>query len=341
MKYILIILLMATFAIAQDQNFEDLDKKNKEELGQEGVFVTRPLPKWSITKEVNTIEKSLSKYDPLIQALEEANNDLKNDLAEYLKNPNEQVLGAKITMKMSKYAKKIVGNVDTIISDQDVLLSVFGEVNQKLETFNGYLDFKVSDLEKQVQKYNTESVELEKQLKVVAKKWKVTDNPEEKEKYHQEFRRLYHKYNINSRYKDGFARNRKDYEILAQNLKGLVKIFKVLNQAFDVLIENLSAERKYLLDNISLQADAIRVQQLVHEGITDGSKAVVSITKKLALLYAQVDGFSKVHEKINRDMAKFSDSSKILGSLVQQIEKAPFQSAPTMDKAIEYFANTD
>lgn len=124
MKYILIILLMATFVIAQDQNFEELDKKNKEELGQEGVFVTRPLPKWSITKEVNTIEKSLSKYDPLIQALEEANNDLKNDLAEYLKNPNEQVLGAKITMKMSKYAKKIVGNVDTIISDQDVLLSV-------------------------------------------------------------------------------------------------------------------------------------------------------------------------------------------------------------------------
>ena len=38
-------------------------------------------------------------------------------------------------------------------------------------------------------------------------------------------------------------------------------------------------------------------------------------------------------------MAKFADSTKILGSLVKQVEKAPFQSAPTIDKAIEYFAD--
>jgi len=113
-----------------------------------------------------------------------------------------------------------------------------------------------------------------------------------------------------------------------------------LNQAFDALIENLAAERKYLLDNIRLQADAIRVQSLVREGISDGSRAVVQITKKLALVYAQVEGFAKVHEKINRDMAKFSDSTKILGSLVQQIEQTPFQAAPSLDKAMEYFANT-
>jgi len=38
-------------------------------------------------------------------------------------------------------------------------------------------------------------------------------------------------------------------------------------------------------------------------------------------------------------MAKFSDSTKILNSLVQQIETTPFQSAPTIDKAMEYFAS--
>lgn len=349
MKYMIIfmILWMIPSLIGQDipkeKGLIDEKEESKEKdknLGQEGVFTTRTLPNWSISNEVTSIEKSLSKYDPLIASLEEANNDLKNDLAEYLKSPGDQVLGAKITAKMSKYAKKIVGNVDTIVGDQDVLLTVFGDVNQKLEKFNGYMDFKVAELDKQVEKFNAESVDLEKQLKVVAKKWKACENPEEKEKYRQEFRRLYNKYNINSRYKDGFSRNRKDYEVLSGNLKGLVKIFKILNQAFDGLIENLAAERKYLLDNIQLQADAIRVQKLVHEGISDGSKAVVTMTKKLALLYAQVDGFAKVHEKINRDMAKFSDSTKILSSLVQQIEKTPFQSAPTLDKAIEYFANT-
>lgn len=312
-----------------------------EETGRAGTFHTRTLPDWSIKNEVSTIEKSLNNYDPLIQSLEEANSELKADLEEYLKKPGDEVLAARITMKMSKFAGNIVNNVDTIIADQDTLLTVFGELNQKLDKFNGYLDMKVTDLEKEVKRYQEESKQLEQQLRVVAKKWKsAPENSDEKEKYKQEFQRLYNKYNINSRYKDGFERNRQDYEVLGKNLKNLMKVFKVLNQAFEGLIENLSAEKKYLLDNIRLQADAIRVKKLVHDGITDGHRAVIGITQKLALLYAQVDGFAKVHEKINRDMAKFSDTTKILGTLVQQIEKAPFQSAPDTDKALEYFANS-
>lgn len=299
---------------------------------------TNILPKkWSIKKEVNTIEKSLDSYDPLIESLEEANQDLKSDLAAYLKNPGDQVLAARITAKMSSYAKKIVWDVDKITSNQDVLLSVFNELNRKLDKFSGYLDYKVGELDGQVNKYVDRGKQYKKQLIRLSKKIKSTTNKRKKEEYTAEFRRTFNKFNINARYEQGLTRNKEDYAALAKNLRSLIKMFSILHQAFNGLIESLEAEKSYLLDNIRLQADAIRVQKLVHEGISDGSRAVVKVTKKLALLYAKVEGFSKVHEKINRDLAKFGDSSKILGSLVQQLETSPIQAAPTVDKAIDYF----
>ncbi len=344
----LMAVLLSPWLMAQDKKddqIQPLDKDSANQMQAEkekntgyGNITTRELPQnWSIKQEVTTIERSLENYDPLIQSLEEANSDLKVDLAEYLKNPGDQVLAAKITAKMSKYAKKIVGNVDKIIGDQDVLLQVFNELNQKLDKFNGYLDFKGKELLVQVSQYQVKSKEMRQQLKDLAHKYKETADAQQKEQYKQEFHRIFNKYNLNSRYEEGFTRNQKDYETLAQNLKSLVQMFQILHQAFAGLIDNLHAEKQYLIENIKLQADAIQVQKLVHEGISDGSRAVVNITKKLALLYAQVEGFAKVHEKINRDMAKFADSTKILSSLVNQIEKAPFQSAPTIDKAIDYF----
>jgi hypothetical protein len=321
-------LLMPVSIVAQEE------EPPESATGDRGTIV---LPDWSIKKEVTTIERSLQNYDPLINSLEEANADLKTDLAEYLKNPGDQVLAAKITAKMSSYAKKIVANVDKISSDQDVLLQVFSDLNQKLGKFDKYLDFKVDELKVKVEKYQSQEKELKSHLKELAKKVKEESDPQLQEQYKKEFRRVFTNYNLSARYTQGALRNQQDYETLSKNLKALIKMFDILHDAFATLIGNLEAEKKYLLENIRLQADAIRVQKLVHEGISDGSRAVVNITKKLALLYTQVEGFSKVHEKINRDMAKFGDSTKILGSLVQQIETAPFQSAPTVDKAIDYF----
>jgi regulator of replication initiation timing len=347
MKYIILSLtLIFLFSISaqekiKDDQFFDLSKDAQEEdskdLGNVGAYQTGQL-NWSIKKEVATIEKSLNNYDPLIQSLEEANSDLKVDLAEYLKNPNDQVLAAKITAKMSGYAKKIVDDVDKITIDQDVLLTVFSEINQKLKNFNGQLESKVKEMDSKVETYNQENAQLKKVLTDIAKRHQNESDPEKKDKLKQEFQKVYNKYNLSIRYKDGFTRHKEDYDTLTKSLQGLIKIFAVLHQAFETLIQNLSAEKKYLMDNIRLQADSIRVQKLVHEGISDGSRAVVKISQKLAQLYAQVDGFAKVHEKINRDMAKFADTTKILSSLVQQVEKAPFSSAPSVEKAMEFFA---
>lgn len=332
-------LVLSMFCSISAQNLiqEDSEKKS-DKLGETKDTSTRILPqKWSIKEEVQTIEKSLGSYDPLIQSLEEANNDLKADLAAYLKNPGDQVLATRITAKMSNYAKKIVWDVDKITSSQDTLLSVFTELNRKLDKVNGYLDYKVTELDDQQKKYQGQGKELKKQLIELSRKIKDTEDEKAKEQLTNEFRRVFNNFNINQRYEQGLSRNKEDYAALSKNLKSMVKMFTILNQAFRGLIESLEAEKNYLLDNIRLQADAIRVQKLVHEGISDGSRAVVQVTQKLAVLYARVEGFAKIHEKINRDMSKFSDSTKILSSLVQQIEGAPFQSAPTVDKAIDYF----
>ena len=188
----LLLLLICMSVFAQD----DVIQEDGQDLGQRGVFITRELPRWSIKDEVTTIEKSLSNYDPLIESLGEANKDLQEDLANYLKNPGDQVLAARITAKMSKYAKSIVSNVDTIVSDQDVLLTVFSEVDQKLKQFSGYMDSKVGDLEQQVAKYKEETEALEKELRSISKQWKACKDPQKKEKFQQEFRRIYSKYNI-------------------------------------------------------------------------------------------------------------------------------------------------
>jgi len=293
--------------------------------------------KWSIKNEVEKIEESLDSYDPLISSLEEANSDLKADLAAYLKNPGDNVLAARITAKMSAYAKKIVWDVDKITSSQDVMLSVFTELNRKLDKFSGYLDYKVGELDQQVGKYMKTGKTHKKELVKLARKIKHTRDQKKKDQLTREFRRVFNKFNINQRYEQGLTRNKEDYATLAKNLRSLIKMFSILNMAFTNLVESLEAEKNYLLDNIRLQADAILVQKLVHEGISDGSRAVVKVTRKLALLYAKVEGFSKVHEKINRDLAKFGDSTKILGSLVKQLETSPMQAAPTVDKAIDYF----
>lgn len=345
---LILLCLSLTSAFAQEDTIQErLDRKKRDfekekALGELNKVRSGVIPKqWSIKKEVETIEKSLDSYNPLIESLEEANSDLKTDLANYLKNPGNKVLAAKITHKMSKYAKKIVWNVDKITSSQDVLLSVFTELNRKLSKFNRELEYKNNDLKDQVERHKKEERKLNNELIRLSKKIKSTTDPTEKEKLTRTFRRTYRKFNINARYKQGLSRNQENYESLTKNLGSLVKMFSILHQSFSSLIENLEAEKNYLLDNIRLQADSLHVQRLVHEGITDGSRAVVNVTKKLATLYAQVEGFAKVHEKINRDMARFSDTSRILSAVVDELERAPFQANQPLNDAIDHFAGQE
>lgn len=335
-KHFIVTLFLIPMLLAAQPKTGDKTDKQVPQAERQGPH-TGFMPDWSIKEEVQTIEHSLGNYDPLIQSLEEANNDLKVDLATYLQEPGDQVLAARITAKMSHYAKQIVQNVDHITADQDGLIQVFSSLNRKLRKFEGHLKYKAGELSTEVQKHDKSIQEMETMLKELSANYKEEKDPQLKDQYYREFRRVFRNYNLKVRYKEGVSRNQHEYETLGKNLEALVRMFQILQDAFETLIANLEAEKSYLTETIKLQADAIRVQQLVHEGISDGSRAVVEISQKLALLYTQVDAFAKVQEKINRDMTQFTDSTKILGSLVQQIEQAPYQSAPTVDRAIEYF----
>merc|ERR1711976_967601 len=115
-------------------------------------------------------------------------------------------------------------------------------------------EYKDNDLKDQVERHKKEERKLNNQLIRLSKQIKSTTDPVEKEKLTRTFRRTYRKFNINARYKQGLSRNQENYESLTKNLGSLVKMFSILHQSFSSLIENLEAEKNYLLDNIRLQA---------------------------------------------------------------------------------------
>lgn len=326
-------LLLGPALLAQQPDEKQRELNNK----QDYIPEFKPPENWSIKQEVRTLERSLSKYDPLIQSLGEANRDLQQDLQAFMANPNDQVLASRITMKMSSYAKKVAWDFDRVIANQDVLLNVFKELQRKLGNFNGYLDFRAKAFDRNVTEFQVKGKDISKQLKELATKYMETDDAKQKERFKRDFTRVYRSYKINSRYVEGYSRTKKAYGNLAGNMTALVKIFNTLHEAYGDLIDNLEAEKKFLMDNIRLQADSLEVQKLVREGILQGNTAIKSLTEKLAQLYLQVNTFAKVHDRINASMTKFIDTQEILVDVTRKIEQEPFGASQSIEKAIEHF----
>ncbi|MBI4615760.1 MAG: hypothetical protein HY720_19230 [Planctomycetes bacterium] len=304
-------------------------RSNPEQLGQ-----------WSIKKEVRTLERSLQKYDPLIQSLGEANDDLKADLEAYQGNPNDQVLASRMTLKMSAYAKKIIFDFDRIISSQDVLIDVFKELQRKLGKFTGYLGFKEKEYGTKAEEHRLRAVDLEKKLKDLAIQFKESDDEKTAEAAKREFTRIFREYKINERYVQGYNRNVKQYQALHKNLGSLVLVFDKLQEAFTQLIANLEMEKQFMMDNILLQRDLIQGTRFVHEAVSEGNLAIQSISQKLADLYNKVDVFAQVHERLNDGLANFADSQQVLAECVIQIDQVgALKAAPSIESAIDYFYN--
>lgn len=325
--------------VASGQGMAQNDKEDKKKpIIDTGPGAVKDLRKWSIKREIMVLERSMRKYDPLIQSLGEANKDLKQDLQQYLSNPNDQVLASRITLKMSAYAKKITWDFDKIIGTQDILVNAFKELRRKLTKFSGYLDFKESGFEKEVKRFKDTEKGLRKELKKLAVTYKESEDPSARQKAKDEFRRMFRRFSINKRYIDGYGRNKQDYQALGKNLKIIIRIFSTLQSHFIQLIENLEAEKKFLISNIKLQADSLRVKKLVRTGIIEGNRAIKTISKKLAQLYIQVQGFAHLNQKINTSLSRFIDSQKVLVDVSRELEVGnPMKAAPTIEKAIDKF----
>ncbi len=333
------LLTLLVSAPLEAQKQQPPSKKKARKLYDKKDYVPEyKLPEnWSIKKEIRTLERSLSKYDPLLNSLGEANKDLQTDLKRYIANPKNQVLASRITLKMSAYAKKVVWDFDRVIANQDILINVFKELRRKLGKFNGYLDFRAKSFDGNVSNFKAKGQVITKQLKDLATEYMETDDPKLKERHKRNFTRVYRRYKINRRYVDGYTRTKRSYKNLSKNLSALIGIFSSLQEAYSDLIDNLEAEKKFLMDNIRLQADSLQVQNLVRQGILQGNKAIKQITEKLAQMYLRVNTFAKVHDRINAGMTKFIDTQELLVDVTRKIEQEPFGNAPSIDKAIQHF----
>ncbi|MEK7484739.1 MAG: hypothetical protein AABZ60_10465 [Planctomycetota bacterium] len=308
---------------------------------QENTEGTWELPKnWSIKNEVLTLENTLRNYDPLIQSLGDANKDLKVDLERYLQDPQNQVLASEITLKLSHYANRIVYDFDRIIGTQDTLMYVFTDLVRKLGQFDGYLEYNKARYSLKVKEVKKDEIEVHNQLGDLARKVKYMEEGPEKQQLTHSFQQMLRRYQLKERYRKGYERQEREYTNLASNLKKLLKIFNNLHDSFAMLVKNLEQEKEFLLDNINLQADSLKIKKIMMEGINTGNRSIKNISQKLAQLYNQVDAFTQVNERVNKSLANFADSQETLLEVTEEIEKVGMmKAAPSIEKAIDYFAS--
>lgn len=299
------------------------------------------MPNWTIKPEIQKLEVSLDKYNSLIQALGKANVSLKKDLDEYLKKPNE-LLASKIERKMAVYAGNIVKDFNGIIASQDAMLANFNSLKRKLSKYHSYLSFKEKLLKEKLVDIAKEKKKMEQELKKLAIKIKSLpkDSPERKN-LKRIFSRYYYRYRLQNRYYTGYNRNYQNYSILTKNLKILNSVFGSLEGKFSDLISNMEMEKKFLIENIRLQVDNMLVKKLIREGITTGKHAIKNVTAKMSQIYLKVDGFTKIHDRINKGLSSFSTSQQVLleaGKEIDQVGMGAKGSVMDLDKIIDKFA---
>jgi len=305
--------LVAPGARAQDQpTGTDVKEAKAEEApqGEDPFGTVGPLPGWSIKPEVNNLGQSMKQFNTLIGSLNRANKDLSDEFQKYLKDPKNEVVASSLEKKMALYAAQVQGEFSAVISEQDSLSSNFRMLRRKLQQLSGHLGTKAGDFNEKLNSFKTESRKQEKELIDLAIKIKENppEDPEELKKLKHDFAMRTRRYNLKSRYVKGYAARLGNYQQLRKNLEKLSDLFGSLHEKFGDLMDNLSNEKQYLKDSIELQADTLRIKQIIRDGIFGGENAIKNVSEKLADLYVKVDAFTQVHDRINSDLNKFVDS---------------------------------
>jgi hypothetical protein len=298
--------------------------------------VTEPLPeKWTIKPEIQKIERSMHNFSALIRSLGEANRDLRDDLERYLKNPKDELLASQIEKKMAQYAGRLVRNFDTIIADQDVMISSFKNLKRKLERVDGHIEYKAEGFDRQLRGMKALSLNMEKDLIRLAVQIRESEDPEKAKRLKELFDKKYRRFRMKKRYVQDYKRILKNYQHLLKNLKILHEIFTKLQGKVVDLMENLESERKYLIDNIALQKDSTRIKLLIRQGIISGERAIKNVSEKLAKLYLQVNAFTEIHDRINQDLGSFVESQRLLLDVNKTIDQIGPSGFKDMEKGLE------
>jgi hypothetical protein len=295
---------------------------------------------WSIDEEVRGLEVSVKDFNVVIKSLGSANLELQELLTKHLKNPNNRVNSSLLEKKIAAYASDAVKDFDRIISNQDGTVSNFKSVGRKLAKFDSYLAAKIDATKVNAVEVKKEVDTMGKQLEEMASAVKNASTPEEEKDAKQKFAKLYHRYRLQKRYADGYERTSEGYRKLAANLAQMNQLYGTLKDKFSTLVANLETERKFLLDNMSLQEDSMKVKTLVQDGVLSGRDAIGKITERMAMLFLKVDAFNSISERVTTNMDTFNDFQTQLVGITEKLQQVgTVGDTKSLDEAIEQFYN--
>jgi len=293
---------------------------------------------WSIDEEVKQLEGSVKDFSIVIKSLGSANTELQTLLTKHLKNPSDRVNSSLLEKKIAAYASEAVTDFDRIISTQDSTVSNFRSVGRKLSRFSSYLGAKIEATKMSSVEVRKEVEGMEKQLEDLAATVKQASNPTEEREAKQKFSRLFNKYRLQKRYADGYAKTADGYQKLSTHLAQLNTLYGTLKDKFMTLVANLETERKFLLDNMSLQEDSMKVKVLVQDGVVSGREAIGKITEKMALLFLKVDSFNSISERVTTNMDGFNDFQQQMVGITEKLQQVGAVGDPkSLEDAIDQF----
>jgi hypothetical protein len=295
---------------------------------------------WSIDEEVKNLETSVKDFNVVIRSLGSANLELQELLTKHLKNPSDRVNSSLLEKKIAVYASEAIKDFDRIISNQDGTVSNFKSVGRKLGKFDAYLTAKIEATTVNAADVKKEVDTMERQLEEMAASVKSASTPEEEREMKQKFSKLYHKYRLQKRYADGYAKTTEGYRKLSAHLAQLNQLYGTLKDKFGTLVANLETERKFLMDNMSLQEDSMKVKALVRDGVVSGRDAIGKITEKMATLFLKVDAFNVISEKVTTNMDNFNDFQVQMVGITEKLQQVGATGdTKSLDEAIEQFYN--
>lgn len=293
---------------------------------------------WSIDEEVKQLEGSVKDFSVVIKSLGTANTELQELLTKHLKNPSDRVNSSLLEKKIAAYASDAVRDFDRIISSQDATVSNFRSVGRKLTRFGSYLGAKIEATKLNAVDVKKDVEGMEKQLEDMAAAVKSASTPEEERDAKQRFSRLYNRYRLQKRYADGYTKTAEGYAKLSAHMAQLNTLYATLKDKFMTLVANLETERKFLLDNMSLQEDSMKVKVLVRDGVVSGRDAIGKITEKMALLFLKVDAFNSISERVTTNMDGFNDFQQQMVGITEKLQQVGAVGDPkSLEDAIDQF----
>jgi hypothetical protein len=293
---------------------------------------------WSIDEEVRGLETSVKDFNIVIKSLGTANLELQELLTKHLKNPSDRLNSSLLEKKIAAYASDAVRDFDRIISNQDGTVSNFRSVGRKLSRFDSYLSAKIETTTLNAAEVKKDVDTMNRQLEEMAAAVKSASGPEEEREAKQKFSKLYHRYRLQKRYADGYEKTCEGYRKLSAHLAQLNTLYGTLKDKFTTLVANLETERKFLLDNMSLQEDSMKVKILVRDGVVSGRDAIGKITEKMAMMFLKVDSFNAISERVTTNMDTFNDFQQQMVGITEKLQQVGTVGDPkSLEDAIDQF----